>query len=320
VSRIAARIVMAAVGTVLFVLYAGGALLALWALSALWNEFVHPVVFVVGAVAFGAVLAYLSYRYGTRRLLGRLDAVEVAPARAPELYRRLDRLCRAMGIERPRVVVTRMETPNAFAVGGGRGVLVLDQHLLALLETDELEAILAHELAHVESRDALVATMAYSTLRSLVGVTLVVLFPFLLLVTGTAKAVGWIRGRPTEWERTLPGRLRGRIEGVVAVVASAITLLFLAHSRKREFAADDRAVEVTGKPLALARGLAKIHRASGSPWDLLAMLRVTGRDDEGKLRELLSTHPPIDDRIDRLLERVRGDAAVRTDPLRTPVE
>jgi heat shock protein HtpX len=311
---------MAVVGTVLLCLYAVAAVVALWVLSALWSGVVHPLALFGGVLLFGAALAYLSYRYGTRQLLGSLDAVEVPPARAPELYRRLDRLCRAMDLDRPRLLVTRMETPNAFAVGGGRGVLVLDRHLLALLETDELEAILAHELAHVESRDALVATMAYSTLRSLVGIALVLLFPLVLLVTGTAKAVGWIRGRPTEWERTLPGRLRGRIDGAVAVVASAITLLFLAHSRKREFVADDRAVDVTGNPLALARGLAKIHRASGSPWDLLAMLRVTGRDDEGQLRELLSTHPPIDDRIDRLVERARADARVRTEPLRIPVE
>jgi heat shock protein HtpX len=311
---------MAFVGAALLCLYVGAALVALWVLSTLWAGGIHPFVLVVGVVVFGAVLAYLSYRYGTRRLLANLDAVELPPSRAPEFYRRLDGLCREMGLQRPRVLVTRMETPNAFAVGGRGGVLVLDQYLLSLLETDELEAILAHELAHLENRDALVGTMAYSTLRSLVGLTLVVLFPVLLLVTGLAKAVGWLRGRPTEWERTLPGRLRGRIEGAVAVAASAITLLFFAHSRRREYAADDRAVEVTGQPLALARGLAKIHRASGSPWARRSMLRVTGRDEEGQLRELLSTHPPIDERIDRLVEFADGEVRVRSEPLGIRIE
>jgi heat shock protein HtpX len=311
---------MAFVGAALLCLYVGAALLVLWVLSTVWTGGLHPFVLVVGVVVFGAVLAYLGYRYGTRRLLSNLDAVELPPPRAPELYRRLDGLCREMGLQRPRVLVTRLGTPNAFAVSGRGGVIVLDQYLLSLLETDELEALLAHELAHLENRDALVGTMAYGTLRSLVGLAFVVAFPLLLFVTGFAKAIGWLRGRPTEWERTVPGRVRGRIEGAVAVAASAVTLLSFAHSRRREYAADDRAAEVTGQPLALARGLAKIHRASGAPWDLLSILRVTGRDDEGQLRELLSTHPPIDERIDRLVESAGEDFRVRSEPLRIRVE
>lgn len=307
---------MVAVGVVLLALYAAVAALFLWALSTLWSGTVGLATTVGVVVLATLAVAYLSYRYGTWKLLGGLDGVELPPSRAPELFRRIDRLAAAMDVDRPRVVVARLDEPNAFAVGG-RGVVVVDRHLLSILELDELEGILAHELAHIESRDALVATLAYSALRALVGLALVALFPLVLLVTGLAKAAGWIRGRPAEWTDTLPGRVRARIERAVAVAMSAVTLLFLAHSRRREYAADDRAVEVTGDPVALARALAKIHRASGSPWDLLSMLRVTGDDET--LRRLLSTHPPIDERIDRLLDRAGVERRPSSGPLRIPV-
>ena len=94
----------------------------------------------------------------------------------------------------------------------------------------------------------------------------------------------------------------------VTLLAIALTVLIRAHSRRREYAADDRAVEITGNPRALARALHKIDRASERQRGLLSTLYVQG-DDEGLWTRLLSTHPPMDDRIERLLEQTDVDAS-----------
>lgn len=91
----------------------------------------------------------------------------------------------------------------------------------------------------------------------------------------------------------------------VAVVFLVLTLVIRAHSRHREFAADDRAAEVTGRPLALARALTKIDRVSDPDWGLLSPLYTHGDEDNG-LGRLFSTHPTTDDRVERLLASARA--------------
>ena len=101
------------------------------------------------------ISAYVSYRVGS----------------APELYRRLSTYSDEMGIERPHLLVGDVGQPNAFAVGGGlgRGAVVLDRRLFGLLSLDELSAIVAHELAHVDHRDSMVQTFGFSALQTLSG-------------------------------------------------------------------------------------------------------------------------------------------------------
>jgi hypothetical protein len=101
------------------------------------------------------ISAYVSYRVGS----------------APELYRRLSTYSDEMGIERPHLLVGDVGQPNAFAVGGGlgRGAVVLDRRLFGLLSLDELSAIVAHELAHVDHRDSMVQTFGFSALQTLPG-------------------------------------------------------------------------------------------------------------------------------------------------------
>ncbi len=296
---------MAAVGLSLLVCYLLVATAGYRLLAALWATRPDPAT--IAAIVGGLTLlsGYLSYRVGTARLLGSLDAVELPRDRAPGLYRRLDELAAEYGIDRPRVLVADLPTPNAFALGGARGgTLVLDRGLLRILDADELEGILAHELAHLESYDALVQTLAYSALRTLTGVIFLALFPFLLAVTGFAQAAAWLAGRPRSWPSTAFGRLRYRIEQGVLTVFSAVTLVLLARSRRREYAADDRAVVTTGNPLALARALRKIERYAEPRWGLLSLLNV-GTDEDGRSR-MLSTHPSTEERIDRLIEKADG--------------
>jgi heat shock protein HtpX len=212
------------------------------------------------------------------------------------------------------VFVADLKAPNAFALGGVRsGVLVVDLSLFRLLSPAEREAIVAHELAHLESYDAFVQTLAYSAMRTLVGLLLLPLLPVLLLVTGVARAMAWIRGRPHEWSRSPLMLLYAWVSLGVTVLTIALTALIRAHSRRREYRADDRAIEVTGDPLALARALRIIQRATDRQRGLLSTLYVSG-DEEGVLTRLLSTHPPMDDRIERLVERAdtgRGGRRIR---------
>lgn len=291
-------------------LVVGLSLLAAYGLAALglillieWVLAIRPsalqTLVVIGVLV--VVLAYLSYRVGTARLLAGIDAVPIERERAPHLHASLDGLVERMDVARPALYVGDIGAPNALSLGAGAdGAIVLDRRLLDLLTAAELEGILAHELAHAESFDSLVKTLAVSAAQSLVSVLWILLLPGVFLLTGMAHAVAWARGRPGGWRETLAGRSRRILEVFAVLVLSVLTLATLAHARKREFAADERAATVTGEPLALARALTKIDRAARTPWELFAPLSTHGRDD-GPLRELLSTHPPVEERVDRLL-------------------
>jgi heat shock protein HtpX len=313
--RLGVRILTTAVGVTLLALHGAVAYLIYRLLAALWVDRLSLVS--VAALVAGLTLASaaVSYRYGTAEALSRLDAVVLDRDRAPGVHARLDRLCAEMDVRRPAVMLARLDTPNALALGGARrGVLVLDRSLFGLLDGDELTAIMAHELAHLESHDSLVQTVAYSALRSTVAVSLAVLTPLALLAAGVIRAVAWLRGRPAT-ARDAARRLDAVLARVVTLLLVGLTALVRAHSRRRELAADDRAVEATGDPVALARALYKIHRAGESPFGLLSTLYVSGEEDP--LTRVLSTHPPTDERIDRLLDR--ADRPVERGPRRIEV-
>lgn len=255
-------------------------------------------------VAFG----FLSYQFGTAQLLSALDVDAVPRSRAPELYRRIDDLADRMGVDPPTVAVARMEAPNALAIGGrGGGTVIFDGRLFRLLDASELEGILAHELAHLDSRDSLVQTLAYSFARTLVGLLVLALLPVTLLLRGVGRAGAWLRGRPRD-RGGVTERLRAVTGRGVLVVFLVLTLLVRAHSRRREFAADERAAAVTGRPLALARALRKIERAGQPGGGLLSPLYVHA-EEEDPLTRLLSTHPPMDARVERLVELAGTDGA-----------
>ncbi|SEP23849.1 heat shock protein HtpX [Halogranum amylolyticum] len=315
--RLGLRLLMAAVGLSLLMLYLGVAYVGFLALATVFSSRSDLTTTVLLVAVLTLLFGFLSYRFGTAQMLDSMDAVELDREYGAGLYRRLDRLCAEMDVAPPTVFVARMQLPNAMALGTARGgALVFDRSLLWLLTPAEFEAIVAHELAHLESHDGLVQTLAYSALRTLVGLVLVVALPFVIVVTGLGRAFGWLNGRPAEWNASPFGRLRDRISQAVALLFVGLTLLVRAHSRRREFAADDRAVEVTGDPLALARALRRIERASQPTRGLRSPLTIYG-PEESQLGRLLSTHPPMDDRVQRLAERAerrRRDAT--TIPIR----
>ena len=294
---------MAAVGLSLLVWYGGAAYVLSRLVASLVRNPPAPTTLFAVVVGTTLVVGYLNYRYGTLSVVAGLDAAEVSRVRAPGLYARVDRLCDRMDVDPPRLLVADLTLPNAFALGGvGGGVLVFDRTLFWLLDAAEFEAIVAHELAHLESRDSLVQTIAYTGGRTVVGTLFLVVLPVTLAVTGVARSLAWIRGRPEEWDASPLLWIRRWLERGATTVLVGFTLLLRAHSRRREYAADDRAVTVTGDPLALARALRKIQRAAEPDWGPFAPFYVV-TDDDSVLGRLLSTHPPMDERVRRLVDR-----------------
>lgn len=299
---------MTFIGVVMLVFYTAAAALGYLVITTLISNRGDLLTTIAAVAILTLIASVLSYRYGTSDLLARLQAKPVAPERAPEIYRQLESLSAQMGVPRPQLAIAHLDHPNALAFSRpDDGVIVLDRSLIRLLDEDELEGIMAHELAHLVHRDALVGTFAYSLLRTVAGVMLVAVAPLILLMTGFARAIGWIRGRPNTWSKNLFGRVRRGVEGSVVVLLAVLTVSLLALSRRREYAADDLAVTVTGDPIALARALRTIQRASQPEWGLLSPL-VVHSESEDPLSRLFSTHPAIDERIERLVERAKRDA------------
>jgi len=298
--RVLERLVMALVGLAVLVGYfllAGLGYLGLaWVLAD--PPALGPALLVVGVVT--VVGSYLGYRVGSARLLAGIDAKELPRHRVPGLYRRRDGLCERMAVAPPPLFVADIGAPNALSIGGPDwGVVVLDRRLLGLLTMDELEGILAHELAHLERRDAFVQTLAVSGMRTLATLLFLLLLPVTLLGIGTARAVAWLLGQP-QHAPDVAALVTRLVELGVGLGLSVFTLLLLAHSRRREFVADERAAAVTGQPRALARALVKIHRVANPRWTLRSVLTIHGEESTSDLRRLLSSHPPIEERLERL--------------------
>lgn len=312
---------MAVVGVTLLVSYFVAAYLGYLGLRWLWiNRPDLPTL--VGIVVGVAVLsAYLSYRLGTSQLLAALETNRLPPNRAPGLHRRIDELAERMEVDRPALFLTRAHIPNALAIGNAkRGALVLDRSLFRLLEPAELVGIIAHELAHLERNDGLLLAIVQGLSRTVVGLVMIALVPAILALSGLARGSAWVRGHP--FDRSGPfARLRQAVVSVPVLLLVATTLLVRARSRRREFAADDRAVSVTGNPAALARALKKIERAQEPTWPFTPL--STNRESETRLERWLSTHPSTDERIERLAERAdnREMRQERTEgPTRIPIE
>lgn len=307
--RTGLRLLMVLTGAAMLVVYLALAVVGIEVALFVWQERPPLSQFLLTLVVVTVVVGYLSYRYGTAEVVAGLDAVEIPRERAPGLYRELDDLCSAMRVRPPRLLVAEVGEPNALSLGTARrGAVVFDRRLFRLLRREELTAILAHELAHMESHDSLVQTLAYSAVRTVVGVVVLLVLPAVFVVTGVTRAFDLLAGRR---EALLDDPVSGtqrRVGRAVALVLVLFTLLVRAHSRRREFAADDRAAEVTGNPVALARALRRIERATEPGWGLLSPLYVHSEDDEARrLADLFSTHPDTDERVERLLERADRD-------------
>jgi len=233
-----------------------------------------------------------SYWYSDRLALMAARAVPVGPDDFPTYHRIVRELTAQAGLPMPRLYVTPDAQPNAFATGRDprHAAVAVTRGLLDLLDARELRAVLAHELAHVGNRDILITSVAAA------------------LATGIsflANVVGMLPFFSASDDEEDPGPLATMVTVLVAPIAAA--LLQLALSRSREFEADRTGAQLVGDGHALAGALAKIDRVarrvpmSVEPAQASKYLvhPLTGR---GAWTSLFMTHPPVEQRIARLID------------------
>lgn len=261
-----------------------------------------PLLVAVGA--FALLVGYLSYRSGAKRFLSRLDAMALPRERAPTVHASLDRLAERMRTDRPELYTVNLGQPNAFVLG--RDALVVDRSLVRLLGPAELEAILAHELAHLEGHDGLVRSLATSLFRAVTPLALVVLVPLVIVISMGCWGLSLVLGRPISGPDSVGNGLRSTVKRTVMALLVAPTAALRAYSRRQEYAADDRAVAIIDDPLALARALETIQRATEPGGGLLSWLLPDRDRERTPVERTFATHPPTDDRIGRVREAARA--------------
>jgi heat shock protein HtpX len=269
---------------------------------------------VITGVSLGVM--YVHYRMGVARIVQEMGAQEPIPTGSEELFTRVDRCARAVGIDRPAISIAPIEEPNALALGGPkRGRLILTTRLLETLDGDELDAILAHECVHLKHRDSVVQSLGHAVIR-LVGGAVWLIFLLAGYVAGLLAFLVGERPRKAYGEDHQEDALRDSAAIAAMLLMVGLVVVIRLLSRQREFVADAGAVAVTDDVDALASALRKIEAATtpDAPSDAVpSSLFVVGMAD-AVLGQYFDSHPSVDQRIDRLYERF-GD---REEPSRSP--
>ncbi len=266
----------------------GGVLVLLAALYAIFlgaiglylNSFLTASL-IIGAVVFG------QFWYGPNLALRLSDARRVSPSEYPELHSRVNRLAHQAGMPAPDVAVSSSAAPNAFASGRSTdsAVVCVTEGLLDSLEGEELDAVLAHELAHVKNSDVLI-----------------------MMVASTLSAIAFFIVR---WGWLADGGDNGNVYILGAILTSffvwiASYFLIRVLSRYREYAADRGGVAITGRPMALASALATISdTVEETPdEDLRTSATMNAMNfyeiEADRISSWLKTHPDVENRIERL--------------------
>lgn len=250
---------------------------------------------VVLVVVIAAALLVAQFWFSDRIALYAMHGRLVSREEQPELHGVIDRLCATADMPKPRVAISEMDLPNAFATGrnADHAVVCVTTGLLRRLETDELEGVLAHELSHVAHRDVAVITIA-SFLGVIAG--LIVRFAFYSQLFG-----GRNRDQNT-------AALLAIVMAVSALVYALSFLLIRALSRYRELAADRAAAMLTGKPSVLASALTKVSGdiARIPTQDLRtaqafnAFFFTPALGPGTALATMFSTHPSLERRLEAL--------------------
>lgn len=256
---------------------------------------------IAGGVAF--LIAFLSFYQGANLILAVSGAKEIGKRDDPQLFNVVEEMAIAAGIPMPRVYLIRDSAPNAFATGRNpeHGIVAITTGLRDKLTRDELQGVIAHEIAHIRNYDIRLMLL----LAVLIG-TIAMLADFFLQMM-------WYSGRGRRSSRRDSGKGGGAavvilvvIGVVLAIIAPILAqIIQLAVSRQREYLADASAVEFTRNPLGLAGALRKIDEDQD-------VLEVANRGTahlyianpikkfEARASSVFASHPPIKDRIARL--------------------
>ena len=226
--------------------------------------------------------------------LASMGAKEVTPEQAPGLHAMIEKLCIQADLPKPRIAVADTPVPNAFAMGRSKksAVVCATTGIMNALSPTELEGVMAHELSHVKNRDVLIMTMAsfFASLASMIA-------QFAFFFGGGSD------------DDTPAGLVVFLVSMLVYVISF---FLMLALSRYREFTADRGAALITGRPSALASALQRISVAmEDTPQrDLRAAegmnaFFIVPASVKGSIKTIFMTHPPMEKRIERLMEYER---------------
>ena len=247
------------------------------------------------ALIIAGIMNFVSYWFSDKIVLAMYRAKEIPYDEAPWLHNMVEELARRANMPKPPIYLVPMEQPNAFATGRGPGnaAVAVTSGILNLLNEDELRGVLAHELAHIKNRDVLIASIA-ATIAG--AISMVVNWLQWMLIFGF--------GRSDE-ENNNPASIVGSIL-LIIVTPIIATIIQLAISRSREYLADETGAKICGCPMSLARALDKIHKyAVTMPAHVnegTAHLFIENPLSGKNIMELFSTHPPVEKRIQRLME------------------
>jgi heat shock protein HtpX len=244
------------------------------------------------ALAFAAVMNFVSYFFSDKIALAMYRAQPVTREQLPRAYEIVERLTQKIGLPMPKIYVIPTESPNAFATGRNpkHASVAVTHGILGLLNDEELEGVLAHELGHVGNRDILISSAA-ATIAG--AITMLASMGRFAMIFGGGR------------DDRRGGGLSALFMLIVAPIAAS--LIQLAVSRSREYQADATGAHYTGNPYALASALQKLDaysrrvpmQASPSTAHLFIIQPLLGMN----FGNLFSTHPPIAKRIERLTGR-----------------
>jgi heat shock protein HtpX len=287
------KVRMAVVGAIL----AGFYLVAVAAAMVAFGQGILPIA-IVGSI----VLVAAQYKIGKWAALRSVGAEDLPEDQYSEIHQFVERVCREKDLKKPSLKFASMGVPNAFAVGRrGNGTVVISQELIQLLDRHELEGVIAHELAHIDNRDVITMQLGQG-IASIVAIVA----QYIVLFTGENDLADFF------------------LAVVVGNIVQFIVMLFvLAVSRYREYVADADAKDVLGRGEPLARALEKIqqgnqqaqqttqrtqrgrgraheNRPGSSNVDQQVSALCISSSDRGFVQQIVSTHPPMDKRIQRL--------------------
>jgi heat shock protein HtpX len=249
------------------------------------------------ALVLSAAMNLFMYWSSSKLVLRSYGARVVSEREAPELYQMVDRLRRNAGLPMPTLAIAPHAQPNAFATGRNpeNAVVCVTEGILQLVNRDELEGVLAHELAHIKNHDMLLQTIA----ATMAGA-----------ISNLAQFAFFFGGRSDDDDTSPVGGIAMLILGPIAAM-----IIQLAISRQREFKADAVGARLSGKPRSLASALLKLENGarripmqvspSVAPLAIVNPLAAFGLQGIGKL---FSTHPPTAERV-AALERLALSAS-----------
>jgi heat shock protein HtpX len=249
-----------------------------------------------GGMMIALVLAlgmnFFAYWFSDSIALSMGGAREVSVQEAPDLHRLVGGLAARAGLPMPKVCIIDQDTPNAFATGRNpeHAAVAVTRGLMRILNQDELAGVLAHELGHIKNRDILTSSIA-ATMAGAIS-SLASMAQWALIFGG---------GRSDDEEN---GGIIGTILMMV-IAPLAATLIQMAISRGREFQADATGAGICGNPRSLASALQRLEDANRQmPMDVnpaSAQMYIVNPLTAGQIANLFSTHPPIQERIRRLM-------------------